>query len=94
MAIKYRIEYEGYSKYPKSTVIKKLIPYLLPILLCITLVHIFLYFDPEAHLFDLLLPGDSAVTVHAFERLSESIGRGDTLPQALEIFCNTVINAQ
>ena len=94
MAVKYRIEYKNYSKYPKRSVIKKLIPYLLPILLCVAVVLAFLYLNPESNLFTLLLPGKPAVTVQAFDQLTETIRRGGAFAQALEVFCVTIINAK
>lgn len=94
MAIKYRIKYENYSQYPKSSVIQKLIPYLSPVLCSIAVILTFILLRPASNLYELFLPGNPTVTVQAFNQLSGAIGRGDTLPQALEVFCETILNAQ
>ena len=94
VAIKYRIKYENYAKYPKNSVIQKLILYLSPVLCSVAVILAFILLRPASNLYELFLPGDPAVTIQAFNQLSGAIGRGDALPQALEAFCQTVINAQ
>ena len=94
MAVKYRIEYGNYSRYRKGSILKKLAPYLFPIILFTSFILFIAYSHNPSNLYELILPGDPAVTADAFEQLSEAIGRGDAFADALDVFCETIMEVR
>ena len=94
MAVKYRIEYEGYSLYPKKNTLARILLHLLPWLACASIIALLFYLPEEAKLRDLLLPGDPAVTTDAFVQLSESLDQGESLSAALDVFCHAILDVR
>lgn len=94
MALKYRIEYGNSSRHPKNKTFKILAPYLCPLILCGALLLYTVYSHNSPRIYELFLPGDPAITTDAFRQLSESLGRGDALSDALDVFCETIMDAR
>ena len=94
MALKYRIEYGNYSRYQKSKTFKMLTSYLCPLILCVALLLYIAYSHYPSQIYELILPGDPAVTTDAFRQLSESLDRGEALSDALDVFCETIMDAR
>lgn len=94
MELKYRIEYDSYSRYQKRTLFHRFLPYLLPLLLCTALVLMLLY-SPNSYKYSgVLLPGDPAVTTEAFQQFSEAIIHEKNLPHAIGVFCETIMEVR
>ena len=94
MALKYRIEYGNYSRYQKSNTFKMLAHYLCPVILCVALLLYIGYSHNLSQIYELILPGDPAVTTDAFRHLSESLDRGEALSDALDVFCETIMDTR
>lgn len=94
MALKYRIVYGSYSRYQKRSIFNKPIQYLFPLLLCAAFVLCLVYSPDHSKYYELLLPGDPAVTTDAFRQLSDAIRSGETFIDALDVFCETVMDVR
>ena len=94
MAIKYKIVYDDYSQYKKRGNNKTFARHLIPVLLSIAIVLFIVCVPGRNKLFDLFLPGDPSITTEAFCQLAESLDRGDALLDALDAFCNTVMDVR
>jgi hypothetical protein len=91
MPLKYRVTYDEFPKYQKTTVISKLKPYILPSIVSIGLLLYLLLSPNSSKLNGFFLPGDPSVTTDALCQLSEAVGRGEPLVDALDVFCETVM---
>ena len=49
------------------------------------------YTSNSTKLYELILPGDPAVTANAFCELSKAIGRGESLSAAIDDLCDTIM---
>ena len=94
MALKYRIVYDHYVKYQNRNIMNMFTPYLLPLMLCAVLVLYLISSTTASKLYELFLPGDPAVTSSAFQELSDAMSRGEKLTDALDSFCETVMDGQ
>ena len=94
MSLKYRIVYDTSPRYKNRTILQRCTPYLLPLLLCAVFIYCLLTSSDPTKFHNLLLPGDPAVTIHAFQQLSEEISNGETVSNALGVFCETVLEVR
>ena len=94
MAVKYRIEYDEYSQYQRKPRALKPGAITVVIAICVTLTLLLLRPATGRALLDALLPGDAAVTKAALERLSDSLDYGVSLPDAMDVFCNAVMDGE
>lgn len=94
MCLGYRIEYDGREgKYE----IRRYNPYRLPVLLCVAvclfLLLTFCFWQEGAdYIKEAMIPGENAVTVAAFENLTQRLRQGETLQDAVTAFCIDVIH--
>ena len=94
MGLKYRIAYDDFSGYPHKRSKKAFSWYLIIVLLCAAAVLYWGYSSGDIRPYELLLPGDPAVTTDAFLQLAESLDRGEALSDALDVFCHTVMESR
>lgn len=94
MALKYRIVYGSYSRYQKKSIINKFKQYLYPLLLCAVFLLCLVYSPDKAKFYELLLPGDPTVTTNAFHQLTNAIRSGDTFFDAVDVFCEMVMDVR
>ena len=94
MDVKYRIVYDNSPKYKNNTFISKITPYLLPLGLCIAFALYAIYSPDSSKLYKFFLPGDPEITTDAFRKLSEAIRNSETASNALEIFCETILETR
>lgn len=94
MGRKYRITYDAYPQYGTGSSRKKKAPYLLPFLVCTILILTLLFTSNTGEFYRLVLPGDPDVTAEAFHQFAAAIDRGETLFNALDVFCETVMDIQ
>lgn len=92
MAVKYRIEYDEYSQYQKRSLALKPGAITVAIAICVALTLLLLRPVTGWALVDALLPGDATVTRAALESLSDSLDEGASLPDAVDVFCNAVMD--
>lgn len=94
MALKYRIQYDKISPHKHNADCKKTVRFLY--ILLIFAVIILLVISPSGKLrpHNLLLPGDPNITSKALRELSVSLDRGEELFDALDAFCQTIMDVQ
>lgn len=89
----YRIEYDGragkYEVKPEGKVLPKF-------LLCAGILAAALCLWPQEanKLRSFLIPGEDAVTVQAFQNMTDDLRSGATVGEAVEAFCRYVIHGQ
>ena len=94
MALKYRIIYNSCPRYEKKNKAKRTIRHLLVITLAIVLVFYLTCSSERLKLYELILPGDPVVTTTALHQLSNAVDQGLPLSDALDAFCNTIMDGQ
>lgn len=94
MARKYQIVYDSYACYEKKKIAKHFLAYLFPLLLCIIFISYLAHTEKDINIPKLLMPGDASITTAAFQQLTEAIKSGETLSEALDVFCETVMEHQ
>ena len=94
MSLRYRIIYDKNSKYS----IKRAHPFKLKYLIsgCFILLIIAVLLIPSyrTKICEKLLPGGSVVTTNALQEFSNTIDRGESLSNALDAFCETIMDAR
>lgn len=88
----YRIEYDG--REGKYEIRKKRTGLLIPVTLVVLLGVFSLPAETMSALSDWLIPGTDAVTVQAFQSMTDDLRSGADLSEALEGFCRFVIHGQ
>lgn len=94
MALKYKIVYGNDTRYRQPRRIHTVARYLAAVFLCIVVVILAVLPPVKNKLYDLFLPGSPAVTSDALCQLAEALGRGEALTDALDVFCNTVMETR
>ena len=94
MAMKYRIEYDEFSRYQNKSGFSRLKTYIVGVALCVVLAVLLLYPPALGVLYDLILPGNPTVTISALQELSEALDDGASLSDAVDVFCHAVINGE
>lgn len=94
MALKYRIKYDTYSKYNERKPCRCLWTYLIVCFVLSSLCLLMAYTPSASFLYELILPGDPAVTVEAFQQMSKALDSGADLSDVLDVFCVTVMDAR
>lgn len=90
----YRIEYDGRAGKYEVYVERKLFPLLL---LCVVgLLTVVLGVSPQWRdsLRSILIPGDDAVTLQAFQNMTNDLRSGATVGEAVDAFCRFVIHGE
>ncbi len=88
----YRIEYHhGAGKYEIREE-RKVIPGILTTFALFLALTFAFWPEGAAALRDMLIPGNDAVTVQAFQTLAQNLKSGTPIPDAVESFCQFVIH--
>ena len=91
MSLKYRIVYDDHSKYIKQRKTTPNAKIYIPSLLLILIVLMLLFSPYQASIYEFFLPGDAKVTTNALYEFSAMLDRGETLTNALDTFCETIM---
>lgn len=94
MALKYRIEYDTYTRYQTGKAGKGLKMFCLYSLILASIILMLVYAPNSSFLYRLILPGEPAVTADALEQMSREISSGAALSEALDVFCVAVMDAR
>jgi hypothetical protein len=94
MALKYTIVYGDYSRYHQKRSNKKLARNLSKLLLSIAFVTFVVCSPVKNKLYNLFLPGEPTVTMDALNHFVEALDSGETLLDAFDVFCQTVMDVK
>lgn len=92
MALRYRIVYSANSQLCKSKKRHTKTKYVISGLLAVFITIILAISPYRAKFIHFILPGDPVVTTNALQKLSETLGRGESLSNALDAFCETIMD--
>lgn len=90
----YRIEYDGRAGKYEVHAERKLFPVLLMCSAALILVAMFLWPQGVQALRSILIPGEDAVTLAAFQNLTADLRSGASVGDAVEAFCRFVIHGK
>lgn len=88
----YRIEYDHRAGKYEIREERKVFPGILTAFAMFLALTFAFWPEGAAALRDMLIPGNDAVTVQAFQTLAENLNSGISIPDAVEAFCHFVIH--